>query len=285
MSKIGLVLSGGMAKGAYQIGALTALNEFINLNDLSCVSAASIGVLNTYCYLTNKLDRAKELWTTLSVEKDKKFIMSVLRGDFLQQIISKIIVDIQVRIPFYVPLLNVKKRQLNYYNLEGLNSVDIKKYLDASISLPIYTKGVNIDNNILYDGAVVDNIPIHPIINEKDLDYILVIYFDDYHYIFEDEETDKKVIKLTFPDNKIISNSIQVKHSSILHMIDEGYSRTNDILSFIFKDGIENKEIVYENIIDYNLSRKKIQKRITGDVIVTNMNKVIQRVVKKNIDK
>ena len=31
---IGLVLSGGMAKGAYQIGALRALNNFVPLNEI-----------------------------------------------------------------------------------------------------------------------------------------------------------------------------------------------------------------------------------------------------------
>lgn len=42
---IGLVLSGGMGKGAYQIGALTAIDEFFNPSEFEYVSAASIGVL------------------------------------------------------------------------------------------------------------------------------------------------------------------------------------------------------------------------------------------------
>ena len=45
---IGLVLSGGMGKGAYQIGALTAIDEFFNPSEFEYVSAASIGVLNMY---------------------------------------------------------------------------------------------------------------------------------------------------------------------------------------------------------------------------------------------
>lgn len=57
MKHIGLVLSGGMGKGAYQIGALTALNEFFYPSDFEYVSAASIGVLNTYAYLTGNLKR------------------------------------------------------------------------------------------------------------------------------------------------------------------------------------------------------------------------------------
>ena len=59
---IGLVLSGGMGKGAYQIGALTAISEFFAPSDFEYVSAASIGVLNTYAFLTNNLPKARDTW-------------------------------------------------------------------------------------------------------------------------------------------------------------------------------------------------------------------------------
>ena len=35
MSKIGLVLSGGFAKGAYQIGILKALDEFVAYDNIN----------------------------------------------------------------------------------------------------------------------------------------------------------------------------------------------------------------------------------------------------------
>ena len=43
---IGLVLSGGMAKGAYQVGALKAINELFPKGSIKYISASSIGVLN-----------------------------------------------------------------------------------------------------------------------------------------------------------------------------------------------------------------------------------------------
>ena len=45
---IGLVLAGGMAKGALQLGALYALSEFIPLEEIKYVSCASVGALNSY---------------------------------------------------------------------------------------------------------------------------------------------------------------------------------------------------------------------------------------------
>ena len=47
---IGLVLSGGMAKGAYQVGALTAIKEIIPDGNIKYISASSVGALNSYAY-------------------------------------------------------------------------------------------------------------------------------------------------------------------------------------------------------------------------------------------
>lgn len=60
MKHIGLVLSGGMGKGAYQVGALTAISEFFQPSDFEYVSAASVGALNTYAFLTNNIQKAKK---------------------------------------------------------------------------------------------------------------------------------------------------------------------------------------------------------------------------------
>lgn len=70
--RIGLVLSGRMGKGAYQIGALAAINEFFDPTDFKYVSAASIGVLNTYAYLTNNLSQASNIWKSVN-SKDRKY--------------------------------------------------------------------------------------------------------------------------------------------------------------------------------------------------------------------
>lgn len=122
---------------------------------------------------------------------------------------------------------------------------------------------------------------IYPVL-KNELDYVIVVYFDDCNYIFENYELDHKIIKLTFPDDKIISNSIQISHASIMYMIEEGYNRTRYILSDIFSNGTEDLEFVYSRIEQRNSELKSNKIRITGDVIVSNMNKLAKRVVRHN---
>ena len=148
--------------------------------------------------------------------------------------------------------------------------------------MPFYNKGVEIEAESLYDGAVVDNIPIFPVLNQNP-DYVICIYFDDVNYIFEDYDYDDRVIRLTFPDDKIISNSVCIQHDAILHMINEGYNRTNKILSFIFSDGFEDLDLIHSRIATINASNNNGRAiRITGDVIVTNINKLAKKFVRHN---
>ena len=279
MKHIGLVLSGGMGKGAYQIGALKALSKYFQPMDFEYVSAASVGVLNSYAYLTGNLEKAHDIWTSVNLQGDKRFITSVLKSAFLQDIITSIVSDNRIPTTFYVPLLDLPHNELNYYNFTDISTADMESYLKASVAMPFYNKGIVIGDKTLYDGAVVDNIPVYPVLKHE-LGYVICIYFDDFNYVFEDHSLDNRIIKLTFPDNKLVSNSVNIKHESIMYMIEEGYRRTDEILSFIFAEGTDNLPAIYSRIAERNLQDSKKKIRITGDVVVTNMNRLLKKIVR-----
>ena len=81
---IGLVLSGGMAKGAFQIGALKALNSFIPLKEIKYVSCSSVGVLNGYSYITGNLDKGEKAWRTICADTPKLSIGKILKNNILK---------------------------------------------------------------------------------------------------------------------------------------------------------------------------------------------------------
>ena len=87
---IGLVLSGGMAKGAFQIGALKALNSFVPLKEIKYVSCSSIGVLNGYSYITGNLDKAERAWRSVYKDDSRIFISQILKNDMLDSNIKEL---------------------------------------------------------------------------------------------------------------------------------------------------------------------------------------------------
>lgn len=68
-TKIGIVLEGGGAKGAYQIGVLKALLE-LGIN-YSCVIGTSIGALNGVFYTIKDYDKAEYLWKNIDFSFNK----------------------------------------------------------------------------------------------------------------------------------------------------------------------------------------------------------------------
>ncbi len=62
--KTGLVLSGGGAKGAYQIGVIKALQE--NKIHFDVVSGASIGAFNAILTYSGNMEKAEEIWLQLN---------------------------------------------------------------------------------------------------------------------------------------------------------------------------------------------------------------------------
>lgn len=281
--KIGLVLSGGMAKGAYQIGALQALNNFVPLNEIKYISCASIGVLNGYAYATENLDRAEQMWKNICSNDTRLVITQILRSSMLQQNIKSIYdADKKLSSNFYCSLLDLSHTSIVYKDLSEVESNNIPLYLKASVAMPVYNRSVRLDNTSYFDGAMVDNIPVYPLLKHN-LDYIICIYFDDTCYKFENTYFDNKIIKITFPCESMLKQSVVFKKDSIDDMIKNGYDRTMYLLKTVFSEGYENLEYIYRTIEYMNQNKKSNSLRITGDMLVTNLNKLTQRLTKRKI--
>ena len=69
MGGIGLVLQGGGARGAYQIGVWRALNEFCITQHIDGVSGASVGALNGALFAMGDYETAKNIWENISPEQ------------------------------------------------------------------------------------------------------------------------------------------------------------------------------------------------------------------------
>ena len=66
-TKLGLVLEGGGAKGAYQFGAL---KKFVECGiAFDCVSGSSVGGLNAAIFSSGKMQDGEKLWSTLRQDK------------------------------------------------------------------------------------------------------------------------------------------------------------------------------------------------------------------------
>ena len=148
--------------------------------------------------------------------------------------------------------------------------------------MPIYNRAVRINGVAYFDGAMIDNIPIYPLLRQK-LDYIICIYFDDVCYKFENTCFDQKVIRITFPCENRLKQSVVLSREGIQAMLDGGYECGMRLLSPVFSQGHEALSHIYRAVEEENAKQKERRLRLTGDVLVTNLNKITQRLTKRKI--
>lgn len=282
---IGVVLSGGLAKGAYHIGALKAIEERFPFENIKYLSCASIGVLNGYAFAARKLESAHNMWLDFCSEHERLLITKVLRGDMIKKAISDICMPLKpLECPVYISLFNWRDMSNSYVDIAQSEDENVEKYLLASVCVPIFNRSVEVKGNRYYDGAIVDNIPVYPLL-EHDLDCIICVYFDDQLYTFESAQFDDKIVKITFPNETIIKQSLVVSRESIQQMIDIGYQRTHSILEETFGGAGEDLEKIYAAIARSNHSHNNKKIRLTTDIVITNLNKITQKLSKrKNIE-
>jgi predicted acylesterase/phospholipase RssA len=292
MPDIGIVLAGGFAKGAYQVGVLQALDEVLasstadtltsgeKSNCRLYISAASIGAVNACAYVMNRLDHAEKGWLGFNV-KSTRSLLKILRSQTHISSILEAFVgekDFAIRRDLYVTCFNTSKVLLEYVNLRKVEPKRIKKYLRAGIAVPIFSKPVEIGGNNYLDGAMIDNIPISPLMKHH-LDYIIVVHFDKNSYSFENEYFDNKLIKINFMDSQIIKSSFAFDRESISFMMKAGYEHSKAIFEIVFKNGVDDLDYIYKQTSFLNSLQNERQLRITGDVVVNNINKILKKIL------
>lgn len=184
MRSYGLVLAGGGAKGAYQIGAWKALRE-LNVT-FSAIAGVSIGSINGALIASDNFDGAMRLWHSVSIDKgvniteelrdpNNLFSMrnfSALFKEFLKnggidasptrEFIGDYISEADVRkspTKFGIVTFQISGMTPKEIFVEDIPQGQLLDYLLASSKVPGVSK-IGPEGERFLDGGVYDNAPI-----------------------------------------------------------------------------------------------------------------------------
>jgi len=164
--KIGLVLSGGGARGFAHLGLIQALNEAGIYPDV--ISGTSAGAIVGVLYADGHTP--KEILKLLNSGSRLDFMRPTLPREGLLQIggIMKILKTSlsaknfeELKIPLYVAATDLNHGKSVYFS-EG----ELLDPVMASASIPVLFQPIVINNNCFVDGGVMDNLPLLPIENK-----------------------------------------------------------------------------------------------------------------------
>ncbi len=198
-----LVLGGGGAKGAYQIGAWKALRELdFHFN---CIIGTSVGSLNGALIAQNSFDEAVDLWENISVDKvinipeelviDGRFSLAKTNLQTLRKIRRTVVKNggfdtgpLRNLVGDLLSEDKIKKSRIDFgivtYRVNNLKPVEIYvdqikpgmliDYLLGSATFPGF-KATEIEGKVYIDGGVYDNLPFSV---AKDRGYKNIIIVD-----------------------------------------------------------------------------------------------------------
>lgn len=272
--RIGIVFSGGFAKGAYELGFCKAILEYINLENIKAVSGASIGAVNAYGFINNKLDYLFDVWGNLEFKSAKEFFVKSDKRNIIYEYIENMQSNIQNsnNTPCYINYIKVPNVSLCYKNIHKEPNEAQREFLKASISVPGLYNPIFIKEDYYVDGAFLDNTPISPLQNE-DLDVIFVLRFDHAGEEYEELKTNAAVIEIVYEDEKCLKDYFYFNSTLTNKLIERGYRKSKDILDIVFKYG-EDIEYIKSIAKIYNQESRNHLIPKSGEEVVNKMNKL-----------
>ncbi len=203
MNDYALILAGGGAKGAYQIGVWKALRDLGADKLISAVAGTSVGALNGSLYVSGEYKKALGLWRNLRRDDvltpsqlehridGNDILTSLLKNNLLSRIktgifsrsglsglISENLNFRAVRrsdTPLYITLFDIKRLSAEYVRLSPDDSDErIKSLLLASSAIPVVFPPEIIGGRSYYDGGIADNCPVKPLYTEGYRKFVVV---------------------------------------------------------------------------------------------------------------
>lgn len=242
----GLVLEGGGAKGAYQIGAWKALREAgVKIRG---VAGTSVGALNGALICMGDMERAEKLWKDISyskvmdvddnqmarlfnkVEMTPEFLREALHDTFrilgeggtditpLRRLIEENMDEDLIRkspVEFYSCTFSVTDRKEMDVDMKAVPDGQMQDMLLASSYLPVF-KNEKLHGKTYMDGGVTNVLPVNTLLDHGYEDLILIRIFGVGH--------EKRI---TIPENvNLVEIAPRVSLGSILQF-DGAKSRRN----------------------------------------------------------
>lgn len=275
--KIGIVLGGGFARGAAEMGFVKGMMKYIDRKDVSLLSCSSIGGINGLCLSMNCVDKAEYIYKTLNF-KDMSNLRLNLKNKLVDQIIKEIVNSgNEIEIPMYVTGTCLNTLSTHYFYLDKSKNIDeVSKAINITLTFPFVNGLFRKEFNKFYlDGGGTDNIPIYPFLIHH-VDFIIILHcYPKYLPPAEIINSDTVVVDIdvsTRCGNNIGTYSFETSNLTKLFDIGEKYGEEfgQKVLTHL-ADKEKLKEKCQEFIVEEIPLRKKIKVTITAAVFFNKL--------------
>jgi len=262
--KIGLVLSGGGGKGAYELGVWRAIKELKLDKYIKVISGTSIGAFNAVLFAQDDLERAEMLWEEVTIEKllpinNKEIIkkgMAIAVGikslNLVKKYMPKKLESGDVPREGVCDILNsyidIKKMKESgricyaactempdftpkYFKINDFEEEEGKSAILASACLPLIYESEEINGKRYIDGGMIDNTPIQPVYGEG-CDVIIVVLLSKEANVKRSLYPNAKIIEIrpSIMKEGVLTGTLNLSEESKKQRILQGYEDSMNLL-------------------------------------------------------
>jgi len=164
--KVGLVLSGGGLRGIGHLGAIKALEEHGYRPSIisGCSMGAIVGAFYAAGYTVEEMLRIIEENNLFPATSFRLRTSGFVDNRFLSRLIQKHIPQNTfetLKMPLYVSATNFISGASEYFH-----SGQLDEALLASSSIPLLFPSVKHNDSVYYDGGILDNLPVKPLLGQ-----------------------------------------------------------------------------------------------------------------------
>lgn len=199
-TNFGLVLSGGGARGAFQVGVWKAFRELGIESGIKSVFGTSVGAINGAAIVQGDFDAAVDIWNQVEYKRvfndpdliraqryTGKYYYSLAKAVLkdkgldvtpLKNLLREILDEDKLRsspIDFGLVVFDLSNRKPRYLKKEHVPEGKLIEYIIASATFPLFQPH-RIEDEIYLDGGIYDNRPLGFL---KEEDHIKKVYCVD----------------------------------------------------------------------------------------------------------
>lgn len=257
MKRYSLVLEGGGAKGAYQVGAIKALKE--NGYEFDTIVGTSIGALNAAFICQGDIDKLDELWHTLSFqdlmdinnELGESLVNFNLTSEIVNEAAKKAIDAFKAKgidtknirniLEKYIDEEKIRRSEIRFglvtycisdmvpqkLFIEDIPKGKLIDYLMATSNLPVF-KRQKIDDKKFLDGGAYDNCSVEMLYDAGYKDIVAIRIFKRRNRIRNYAKLSRKKdlnLKIILPSEEL-PFILNFESNNLKKLVDYGYVDT-----------------------------------------------------------
>jgi len=243
---IGLVFSGGGARGSYQIGVWKALREMGLEDRIGAVYGTSVGAINGAAFVQGEFQKAVDYWAHIEpstvfanihigdkkstrqqwVERIKDAIKNKgVDVSPLKEMIRESLEEHKIRssnLSYGLVVYNVTELKANYLTKEEIPVGELIEYVIASATFPIFQPH-RIGDQLFLDGGVKDNRPVDFFKRHKDISRAIIVDVTMARYIWKTKPVEGLENMIYVRPTRLLGSPLSFKPRRIMTNMEFGY--------------------------------------------------------------